>query len=273
LARPIRGRSEQVKRRAGERRRTRDETTKQKLDPRLRFLKELESRTYPLLIRNRIKTLGVFASLRRYAPKGLRYGEEIMSAKITITIPDWLDKICAWPLMIYRKRKYGGAFRRIDIGEGKYTLVEPEDYYTYGKYKWVVYGTGSNLYVIRHRMTGEAKTETVYMHREIMNPPKGLLVDHRYGVSLDNRRGNLRLATPSENMLNRKKKKNTTSRYRGVWRLKNGKYESQITDHGKRIHLGWFDSEIEAAKAYDVAAKKCHKEFARLNFPEDSLKS
>jgi hypothetical protein len=70
-------------------------------------------------------------------------------------------------------------------------------------------------------------------------------------------------------MVNRRKKKNTTSKYRSVWLLKNGKYESQITHQGKRIWLGWFDSEIDAARAYDAAAKKYHGEFARLNFQED----
>jgi len=191
-----------------------------------------------------------------------------MSAKLTLPIPVWLDRLFVWPVLAFRRLKFGYSFRRIYLSEGKWTIVDAVDYYWLNSFKWIVYGNRNNLYAVRNSIVAPNETRPVYMHRVIMNPPPGLLVDHRNTDSLDNRRQNLRFATPSQNMQNRRKKKNTTSQYRGVWLLSNGKYESQITHQGKKIWLGWFNSEIDAARAYDEAAKKYHGEFARLNFPE-----
>jgi hypothetical protein len=197
-------------------------------------------------------------------------GERIMSANLTIRIPVWLDRIFTWPVLAFRRLKYGCSYRKIFLSEGKWTLVDSADYYWLNTFKWLVYGTGNNLYAVRNRLIAPNETRPVYMHRVIMNPPPGLLVDHKNNDSLDNRRQNLRFATPSENMLNRRKKKNCTSQYRGVWLLShNGKYESQTSYRGKKIWLGWFDSEVEAARAYDRAVLKYHGEFARLNFPRE----
>jgi hypothetical protein len=105
------------------------------------------------------------------------------------------------------------------------------------------------------------------LNRVIMDAPPGLLVDHRNNDTLDNRRANRRLATCSQNRINsRRDKSRTSSRYVGVSLEKGrGKWLAYISYNGKRIHLGRFDDEIEAAKAYDEAAKKYHGEFARLN--------
>jgi hypothetical protein len=192
-------------------------------------------------------------------------------ARVEIRIPDWVDKICAWPVMWYRRRKYGEAFRRIYLGEGEWVILNEEDYYRYGNLKWTVSGKDGKFYAVRGVKTSPEEIMITSMHREMMNALKGVLVDHKNGNNLDNRRSNLRLATPTENSCNRRKMRDGTSRYKGVcFHRRRGKYVARIKIHRKSIFLGEFDSELEGAKAYDAAAKKHHGEFARLNFPESA---
>ena len=191
---------------------------------------------------------------------------------LTFKIPVWLDKICTWPVMWYRKHKYGYDFRRIYLGDGEWTIVDKEDYYRFGNFKWTLNVQETRFYAVRNARNGNEKVKTVRLHREIMQAPEGVLVDHKNRRTLDNRRANLRFATQSQNMQNRRKRKNTTSQYVGVCLDKQrGQWEVRIIRRGKRIWIGRFHNEIEAAKAHDAAAKKYHGEFARLNFPEEAL--
>ena len=103
-------------------------------------------------------------------------------------------------------------------------------------------------------------------------------VDHINGNGLDNRRENLRIATNSQNHGNRPKQRgNYWSVYKGVYRdskrLHLGWYAcigSGKTPNGvNREYLGRYESEVDAAKAYDKRAKELFGEFAYLNFPEE----
>jgi len=197
-----------------------------------------------------------------------------MFAQLIIKIKNWLDFIFTCPLLAYRLLRFGYTFRRIYLGEGQWTILDQPDYYRLKDLKWIVYGTGNKLYAVRYKFVGPNRTWRVSMHREIMNPTDSRFVDHKNCNSLDNRRANLRFATPSENGHNRRKIKNATSLFLGVSSDKpRGNWECRITHQGKRIKLGRFESEIEAAKAYDEAAKKYFGEFARLNFPQESEES
>jgi hypothetical protein len=194
-----------------------------------------------------------------------------MSARLTIPIPIWLDKICTWPLMLYRKRRYGFPFRKIDLGQSKFTTVEPPDYYRLQHFKWWLHTNGSNLYAARTAITDDLHDRIIYLQREIMQPPKGLVVDHKNCDSLDNRRDNLRVVTQAVNMRNRRKRKNTSSRFIGVsFHKKRRHWTVNIRYQNKKLWLGSFHSELDAARAYDQAAREYYKDFIRLNFPDES---
>lgn len=103
------------------------------------------------------------------------------------------------------------------------------------------------------------------MHRLLLGwPPQ--MVDHRDGNGLNNRRGNLRLATDTQNQANKSSQVTSRSRFKGVsWHKGDGSWQVRIRDRW----IGHFDDEIEAAHAYDRAAVIEFGEFARLNFEEN----
>ena len=100
-----------------------------------------------------------------------------------------------------------------------------------------------------------------------VNVPSKSFIDHINHNGLDNRRCNLRVATHSENMRNRKPQLGTSSKFKGVcWMKKVNKWQVSIRYNKVKLHLGLYSNEIKAAKAYDGVAKELHGEFARLNF-------
>lgn len=111
------------------------------------------------------------------------------------------------------------------------------------------------------------KTEKVYMHHQIMGL-KG--IDHKNGNGLDNRRENLRPFAGGQNMMNREKL-NGRGRFKGAFKNTKGQtYMAAIRINGKSQYLGCFNTDIEAARAYDAKAKELFGEFAKLNFPDQS---
>lgn len=193
-----------------------------------------------------------------------------MKAKRIKTIFNWVETVLVSPVLLYRYLRYGYTFRRIYLGEGKYTILDSQDYYRLRRYRWLAVAQGGSFYAQRFAVIKNTSSKQVSMHREIMNAPKNRIVDHQNIVTLDNRRANLRLATRSQNSHNRKKiKTKCSSRFIGVSLDKrNGRWISNITYCRKTKNLGSFDSEIDAAKMHDKAAKKYFGRFARLNFPD-----
>lgn len=167
--------------------------------------------------------------------------------------------------------RYGYAFRLIRMAQPKYAKVDPGDYERLRKYEWFAF-KGKNYFYARRRVpVGKAKKQTlVYMHREVIQVPGGMVTDHINHDGMDNREANLRAATRAQNLCNRKKFANSSSsKYKGVsWVKRVRKWQACITLKNKKIFLGYFRDEIEAARAYDRAARKYHAEFACLNFPD-----
>ena len=115
------------------------------------------------------------------------------------------------------------------------------------------------------------KGKCFYLHRLLLNAPKGRYVDHINHDPLDNRRCNIRLCSPSDNMRNTINRKNTTG-YRGVYfdkRPRPRPYRAEIKVDKKRVHLGSYETAIEAAKVWDSEMFKHYPDTATLNFPND----
>ncbi len=117
---------------------------------------------------------------------------------------------------------------------------------------------------------GKRKTHTIHqlVAREwVSNPGEKPSVDHIDGDRTNNHHENLRYATHTENARNAcKTSKPTSSIYKGVnYNKQADAWQARIRTPGKRIHLGLFVNEREAANAYNTAALEFHTNFAKLN--------
>lgn len=159
--------------------------------------------------------------------------------------------------------------KEIKLTHDKIALVDDEDFYRLNMFEWYAiknkytWYAGCSLYDKNGRWI-----KNIFMHRVILDVHDSEThVDHRDGNGLNNTRDNIRVCTSSQNQCNRKKPKNNKSGYKGVfWRKETKKWRARIVVNYKRIHLGYFDDIIDAARAYDMAAIKYHGSFAKLNF-------
>jgi hypothetical protein len=158
--------------------------------------------------------------------------------------------------------------KKIPLTQGKFALVDDEDYNVLSKLKWHLQPNKKKEYAAHSRSystkSGGRSCETILMHKFITGR-RG--ADHRDGNGLNNQKHNLRKATASQNNMNKGKMSvPCTSKYKGVSFYKiTGKWVASICVKGKRYHLGYFDKEIDAARAYNKAALLYHGNFARLN--------
>jgi len=147
--------------------------------------------------------------------------------------------------------------------------VDVDDYGWLNKYKWHT-TLSTRTYYAAHgsHQSKSGKQKFIWMHRKILKAPDNFTVDHINHNGLDNRKANLRLATRSQSSCNRRKTATpTSSRYKGVsWRICDKCWAAEIAINGTCKFLGRFRDEVDAAKAYDAAARKYHCQFAVVNF-------
>lgn len=153
---------------------------------------------------------------------------------------------------------------KIKLSQNKEALIDVEDYHRLKKYKWYVSRSPWG-YCARANIKENGKRKTLYMHRHVMNAPENKEIDHINHNGLDNRKTNLRVCSHAENMRNRKKNRNSISKFKGVKPAGKKDWQAIITINDKEKYLGCFTSEIEAAIAYNQAAIEYFGEFAFLN--------
>lgn len=150
--------------------------------------------------------------------------------------------------------------KQIELTQGKVAIIDDEDFNLVSKYKWYFdhgYARSSPAFKTR-----------IYMHRLIMVVPVNKVIDHINGNTLDNRKSNLRICSQRENASNvdASRANKRLSKYKGVTIGTNKKkWVASITVNYKSIYLGSFDTEEQAALAYNEAAKEHYGEFAQLN--------
>lgn len=161
----------------------------------------------------------------------------------------------------------------IQLQGGRICLVDLADWDLLRRYRWhwkweSRTETGERrLYVATSIWEREERRHrAIRIHRLITAAPEQMMVDHRSGDTLDNRRSNLRIADNSRNQAN-SGSRGGSSRYKGVsWNARKRRWLVAFRANGQYHFVGYFRDEFEAAKAYDAAAEKVSGEFARTNF-------
>lgn len=156
--------------------------------------------------------------------------------------------------------------KKIPLTQGKFALVDDEDYPELIKHKWHAKCHPRTPGELWYASRTDSEKRTVLMHRQILRfPPCD--IDHRNRNGLDNQKSNLRNATRGGQRMN-SKIATSSAGYRGVEPMHNQRFRARITRDGIRHNLGHFDTAVEAGKAYDRAARELWGDFALLNFPE-----
>lgn len=158
-------------------------------------------------------------------------------------------------------------------GRGRFVLVDDKDFFCLSQYGWFVSGGRAGKEYVSTNMYIGGKLKKVLLHRFLLGFPDGV-VDHINGCTFDARRRNLRVCTHIENCRNHRKYRRRggySSKYVGVC-LHQGRWATYIcSEINRSVFVASFDTEIEAARAYDTKAYELFGEFAKLNFPLEKV--
>ena len=156
--------------------------------------------------------------------------------------------------------------RWIPVGHGKFSLVDADDFVSLNEMG--LWSLSIGYPCNRHN------SRTARMHNVLFPAVAGMYVDHTNGNKLDNRKCNLRYASPQDSAYNLRVARRSKSGFKGVgWHSKNKSWRARVRVNGRELCVGYFSSPVEAAVAYDAAARKHHGVYATLNFPESGEQS
>lgn len=155
---------------------------------------------------------------------------------------------------------------------GEFALVDAEDILRVGRIGWSAWSPPNAVDRKIFYAKGSVRHESMYLHRFILElKDSKLVVDHVNHNGLDNRRCNLRVGTHQENIFNRRANLNGSSPYKGVcWQENVGHWKASLRKGAEVRRIGYFESEEDAARAYDEWARQFFGEHAYLNFPNDT---
>lgn len=208
------------------------------------------------------------ALARQLEADGMQRGEVSRAVGLSIpTLIKWLGKKPRAVTTFENCVCGNHAFATVE--PGYVTLLDRGDALRYVGVKLFLSQSGGDPRWLVHRyvMRSDWPNHHVRIHREIMGAMSDELVDHESRDALDNRRQNLRKATPSGNGGNsQQKKRSGSSRFKGVWfERRRAKWVAMIQVNGHKEWLGYFATERAAARAYDAAAIAAFGDFARTN--------
>ena len=156
--------------------------------------------------------------------------------------------------------------KELKLTKGYVAIVDDEDYETVSKWRWSATQCCNKIYARRTQKFGNKKVN-IYLHRFLMNVHlcnSSVNCDHKDRDTLNNQKSNLRVCTKAENQRNKTKKKNAQSKFIGVVKARKN-WAARITHEGKAVYIGTYQSEEEAAIAYNKKKIELHGEFANLN--------
>lgn len=158
--------------------------------------------------------------------------------------------------------------KSIELSRGLFAVVDDDDYDFLMQWKWTALVAPRTFYAYRRQRMTDRKYAPVFMHRLLLATPEGMVTDHIDGDGLNNTRGNLRIATQRQNMMNRRPQRGGTCPLKGVWRDNTAPrkpWRSAIRVNGRLVYLGRFDRPEDAASAYATAASEYFGEFHRIS--------
>jgi len=160
--------------------------------------------------------------------------------------------------------------RTIKLTQGKVAFIDDQDYPLIIDHKWYAHRIHNIWYAKTHVRKSTGEPTKLSMHQLILNVLPGFEIDHINHDGLDNRKHNLRIVTCQQNQFNQKRHRRNSSRFKGVsWHSRWRRWQARVQFNHKRYHLGYFDNEQDAARAYNKAASRLFGKFACLNKIEE----